>query len=494
MHNPLSRILLALLLLAYFPIAAASPWADPGDMQLRSDLQLLNDVGLINIPMTTWPLSWGDISRAVAGIVEGDDDSPQVYSALYRVKRRVGRESRINRIHGNFGLSYSHNPQLIRTFEDVPTEEGEAKLGIDWMGKRFAARLQVSAVTEEYQDESIWLDGSYLGAALGNWMVSIGAQDRWWGPGWDGSLILGTNARPVPAITLQRNNTTAPDIRWLKWLGPWQFTTFIGQMEEERHVPHARLWGARFTFKPFKSLELGLSRSAQWGGEGRPEDLSTFWNLLLGRDNGPNEGEPGGVEEPGNQLGGYDLRWSLPYNIPVAFYGQLIGEDESSGLPTAKMYLFGLENWGILMGGSYRLHLEYTDTATHRLSLKSPGWNTAYNHHIYQSGYRYYGRSMGHSMDNDGRMWSLGGLYSLSPASSWNLNLIKADLNRDGEGNNNTVSPGKALTLYQVNLSNRYQWHRHHFHWGIGWESLEEVETGQQSDDTSLYVRWEIKL
>ena len=40
----------------------ASPWAIPGDLVLRHDIQVLVDSGVINIPMTTWPLAWGDIA------------------------------------------------------------------------------------------------------------------------------------------------------------------------------------------------------------------------------------------------------------------------------------------------------------------------------------------------------------------------------------------------------------------------------------------------
>jgi hypothetical protein len=41
------------LLSLYLPFAQAFTWADPGDMELRHDLQLLNDRGLINIPPST---------------------------------------------------------------------------------------------------------------------------------------------------------------------------------------------------------------------------------------------------------------------------------------------------------------------------------------------------------------------------------------------------------------------------------------------------------
>ena len=64
---------------------------------------------------------------------------------------------------------------------------------------------------------------------LGNWSASLGKVDRWWGPGWDGSLILSTNARPIPAISLDRRIAEPFENKWLSWIGPWSFHSFIGQ-------------------------------------------------------------------------------------------------------------------------------------------------------------------------------------------------------------------------------------------------------------------------
>jgi len=40
----------------------AEPWAMPDDLLIRHDIYLLVDSGVLNIPITTWPLSWGDIA------------------------------------------------------------------------------------------------------------------------------------------------------------------------------------------------------------------------------------------------------------------------------------------------------------------------------------------------------------------------------------------------------------------------------------------------
>ena len=484
------RSLAVFLLSLYLPFAQAFTWADPGDMELRHDLQLLNDRGLINIPLTTWPLAWKDIQRVVTAIDEVEAEAADLNDVIFRVTRKMDRALQQNRLHGGVGLSGYKNRQLLRTFEDVPREEAEVKVEGEYLYDRIAARVRVTAVDSKDIDADIRWDGSYIGGALGNWMLTLGAQDRWWGPGWDGSLIMSNNPRPIPAVALTRVSTAAPETSWLRWVGPWTFTTFMGQLEEDRIVPNALMFGARFTFKPFRSLELGLSRTALWGGDGRPQDWSTFWDMLLGRDN---PGENTSLEDqPGNQLAGYDLRWNLPIKaFPSAFYTQWIGEDESDGLPSAKIHQYGIEHWGILKGKSYRVYIEYSDTAVRRDPFSnSPEYNTAYNHGLYP--YRYYDRTFGHSMDSDGESWSLGIQYAHSTTSSWHFDLIYADLNRDGTGPN-PVSP-TAQRLVQASLSNQYWWKRHELHWGIGWQSLEEIETGEKDEEPSVFLQWAYRI
>ena len=52
-----------------------------------------------------------------------------------------------------------------------------------------------------------------------------------------------------------------------------------------------------------------------------------------------------------NQLAGFDFKFKLEPTLgwPISFYGQMIGEDESGFLPSANMYLGGIEGhhgWG----------------------------------------------------------------------------------------------------------------------------------------------------
>ena len=56
---------LLIIILAVSLAAEAAPLAAPGDMRLRHDLQLLNDSGVINLPLTAWPVALGDIHGAL---------------------------------------------------------------------------------------------------------------------------------------------------------------------------------------------------------------------------------------------------------------------------------------------------------------------------------------------------------------------------------------------------------------------------------------------
>ena len=52
-----AALALAMLLLTN-GAAVAEVLAGPGDLRIRHDVDLLNDLGVINITSTAWPISW----------------------------------------------------------------------------------------------------------------------------------------------------------------------------------------------------------------------------------------------------------------------------------------------------------------------------------------------------------------------------------------------------------------------------------------------------
>jgi hypothetical protein len=318
-------------------------------------------------------------------------------------------------------------------------------------------------------------------------MLSAGYMERWWGPGWDGSLILSTSARPIPALTLERNYSDPFTWPVLKWFGPWRATVSFGALEDHREdFDQTRFFAARVTFKPWRHLEIGLSRSAQWCGEGRPCDASTFWDLLTGNDN---DQDPS--QQPGNQLAGYDVRLSSPWrSVPVALYTQMVGEDEAGFMPSRFLGLIGAEFSGSIGQGSYRIRAEYSDT-TCNFSRSEPIFNCAYESSIYTEGYRFRGRSIGHAMDSDGQMTTIAVLYVQPDGASWELRARSADLNRNAQAPepDHTTAP-LATDWESVDLYHRRELFGGNLAAGIGFERREVPSLPSADDKWRLTAEW----
>jgi len=477
------RLLTFALVCAVSASAVAEPWVSPGDPRLRHDLQQLSDAGLLTGPSLSWPIGWSQVAREL-GRLDMAALQPGQRAAAERLKARAAREMRSGDIGLTAAVSGAIDPTPLRTFESTPREEGEASIAADWLGERFAWKLSGTVVADPEDDRPVRPDGSYVAMSLGNWMLSAGYLDRWWGPGWQGSLILSNNARPVPALAIDRNESTPFDVPVLRWLGPWRFSTFMGQYESDRDYPQALLFGMRAEIRPHPTLQIAASRTAQWCGDGRPCDLDTFWDLLAGNDNDQDLSK-----QPGNQLAGFDVRWSWPGGrVPLALYAQGIGEDEADSLPSKYLGLFGAEVWGDLAGGSWRAHVEYADTACDFLSAP-PEFGCAYTNVIYTSGYRYRGRVQGHSMDADGESVGLGALFIDAGGQRWEVLARNVKLNRAGAavGHSLATSPAKVRDLSLT--------HERSYSWGnitvsLGYSDVHGAGSAAVEEGVRGFVTW----
>ncbi len=472
-------------------MATAEPLAAPGDMRLRHDLQLLNDTGVIDLPLTAWPVALGDIYRAITD-AQTAMPSMSVEAALDRVREHLSWELDTGTFAVGGRLSAAGNPRVIRTFENTPRDEGGVSASLTWLGERFTANLRATHVINPFDGDEFRPDGSYLGVALGNWMVTAGWQERWWGPGQDTSLILSTNARPAPGIAVQRNNSTPFESKWLRWIGPWTFTSFMSVLDDNRVINDAWLFGMRGSFRPVRGLEIGISRTAQWCGDGRPCDLKTFLRLLNGNDNRGANVDP--EDEPGNQLGGIDIRWKLPRQLPLALYMQWIAEDTRKTGAQLHLWLqqVGVEYWGILGKTSHRTHFEVVNSSCHlgALGEGSSVANCAYNHSIFRTGYRYNTRSLGASGDGDTLSYSIGSMLVQPAGHTWNVSLRYMELNRLG-----TPNPAHSLSptpqeLVDFQLSHERRTRFGVIHAGLGYGRLKDEVSSTSDSDVNGFLQW----
>jgi hypothetical protein len=478
----------ALLLLA--TTARPEPWLAPGDLLLRHDLELLNDSGAMRLPLTTWPLSTDDLRRGLSEI-RPDELTEAEREAWERISSELAWQSD-EEVHWEAAASLAEEPRRIRTFADTPRAEAEASAALSWAGSRLALRLEATLAANPLDDDEVRPDGTYVALTLGNWLFSAGWQDRWWGPGRDGSLILSTSARPAPGIAFQRNSSAPFESKWLSWIGPWTLSGFLTELDDERFLPDARLVGMRFAFMPIDSLEIGLSRTAQWCGEGRPCDFGAFTDLLLGRDNRGVNVDP--EDEPGNQLAGIDMRWRLPRQAPVALYMQWIGEDSRQGGPQIGSWLrqAGIEFWGGVGSWQHRTHFEISDTRCREGSL---GFDIAkpdcgYEHSIYRTGYRYRGQSIGHGADGDSLSYSFGATLVQSTGRSWEVSVRHMEINRAGAESFPHSISATPQEITDILVSHERLTGLGRWRIGLGYQRLDDDLGGASSDDVEAFVGW----
>ena len=471
--------LLVLFAAVCLPAFADAGWFESGDTTLRMDLQLLNDAGVIVVPLNQWPLPRTMVRHALELAKEHRVVNAAVAAALERVRARSAPPAAA---HGSPAVAVrAGRAGLWRDFDTVGREDGELEGSFDFGGDRFAFGLAATAVTNPRDGNEVRFDGSHATVQLGNWLVSANTLDRWWGPAHEGSLILSNNARPMPTFMVERAEARPFKSRWLSWLGPYRFSFGISQMENHRLDIDSPLYMAwRVEVMPWDRIELGFSRTAQFCGRQLLCNLNVFGNLIAGNDN---VGIDATAEnEPGNQMAGFDMRWNSPIgHLPYAIYAQYIGEDESSYLPAKFLNQLGVEVWKPWADGSIlQVHAEYASTTCSANSHRGPYYNCAYNQGRFDvEGYRYHGRVIGFTTDRDTESWALGAKYVRENGSLWTLTGRFAELNHDDIGDVNNTVASVPTTYFSIEAGWKGVLHGQHLALDFGVQSLQPYDAGR---------------
>ena len=230
--------------------------------------------------------------------------------------------------------------------------------------------------------------------------AEFGRDSMWWGQGYSGTLILTNNAAPLDMLKF--SNPTPALLPWyFSYLGPFKYSVFCALLEDDRDFPRTRFAGTRVDFKPIPDLEIGLSHTFMFGGEGGPSSGGALEFLKLA-----------GLTEfsTGNQhhMVALDFRYRMPFLWNTEFYGEWGGND--AGLkPNIREFL--VQDIGYLLGiyipkvtpdGCTDLRIEYTDN----VNEGGPGskingmW---YTHGVYTTGVTYDGLILGDHIGPDAR-------------------------------------------------------------------------------------------
>jgi hypothetical protein len=450
------------------------------DAATRHDIELLVDEAGLDLITTQWPLPSAAVAHAL------DKLPAELTPALEMAREQVRRALRAQ-APGRVAMMARGHSEALAGFGDQATP-GSA---LEVRSGTFESPDVVAQVGGRLEDrgdtgdgERLRFDESVLAAEVFGLQLQAWSHRSWWGPGWQNSLILGSNAPAFNAIGVQRRWASTSGSPWLAWLGPWNGELFVAKTEDDMD---SWLFGQRITLRPFPQLEIGLTRTAQWGGKGRPQSLESFMRMFAAVGSNPATRQQQ-ASDPGNTMAGFDLRARCPEGLRCAVYGQFIGEDEAGFMPSKYLGLFGVEYWPA--DGQQRVFAEYIDSRCGAPPLGTPARGCAYRNWAYPQGYASDGRWMGANVGPDSRLLTLGWMDAARDSA------VRLHLGRIGSGvgafSPTTDDPSTSGRLLGLSARQGFTWGRSQLSGQLDWMRV-FAPNGPHSD-LRVSLQWEIPL
>ncbi len=428
-----------LIFCAFFTSSAAlaAPWAEVGDKQLREDVELLVDAGIVPGPVLSWPLPWGQIAEPVLAASQAGDISPFLQAAARRVVARMNQRRHTGlQPDVEVKLQATNGEALVKDFSSSARSKADASVRFE---NSFDNTTLVYGIgyqnNQTYQGtkfgSKVVFDNLYITQKVGNWLLYAGTVEQWWGPSGEQSLMMSNSARPYPKVGFKRIETTPSESKWLSWIGPWRVETNIGVQTGPRNdFQNPILFAQRVEVAPFKHFQMGLTRVNQLCGKTRPCGASTFFKALVPVSGNVNTGDV--ATDFVNSVGSMDFRYARPVgNVVMSGYVQLFAEDsvfESISKMGGVTVTGHAPRFGV-----WRVGFEALDTYALRVfdtvDKGRQAGSTYLNFVTYIDGYSYRGKPIGASVDGDSRLYSLFG--SLTTEKNWRYSgaLRYADIN-----------------------------------------------------------------
>ncbi|RZM81466.1 hypothetical protein C3B51_08440 [Pseudoalteromonas rubra] len=322
--------------------AFASPWIEAEQSNLKHSIDLLVSAGVIQRPVNQYPLMWNGLVDDLAN-TDPSALPDDVQFALLHVNHALEQAKR-DRLSG-VKAHYSDEQTMPAGFgQQTRSRSGISSFG-QLTGSNVSARVQVNYADDPQDGKHVNHHGSHLAVLLGDWAFSAERLDYWWGPGNENALMLSNNAAPMKALRISRANTNYSGPSFLSFIGPWQITAIAAKQRPLLDVDNEKdFWGFRVSASPIAGLELAYATTA-----------SDFVYQVDAQDE----------TQAQQRLSSIDVKYaSRIASVPVAFYGELSGENDQGALPAHRNFTLGTEAfWGTV---EYRIksYLEYSDTET----------------------------------------------------------------------------------------------------------------------------------
>jgi hypothetical protein len=177
--------------------------------------------------------------------------------------------------------------------------------------------------------------GAETVASLGNWALSFGQEEMWWGPGHFSTIAQSNNADPIPGFRLQNiHPKLLPG--FLRYLGQFRVQIFFGRLDAGRVasspsptgmpiVSFARPFidGQILSFRTLPNFEWGLTHAIMFGGHG---NSNYGWSGFLGRATGIATGNA--ADGNTHSQAGVYLKFRFPRLRDSQLWVETIGSDD----------------------------------------------------------------------------------------------------------------------------------------------------------------------
>jgi hypothetical protein len=184
----------------------------------------------------------------------------------------------------------------------------------------------------------------YVGMQLGPENITFGKQSLWWGPGEDSAFAFSNNAAP---IWMFRFDQTKPLVLPgpLRYLGKIHTQFVFGELSGHSWPAHPYVNAQKITLDLTDDFELGFTRSAFFGGAGRPLTIHSFLASMFSLTSpgvGTTSAPAPVAQDPGDRHSGFDFLWRLPgLRRYVTLYSDSYADDDPNPLDAPRRSAWG---------------------------------------------------------------------------------------------------------------------------------------------------------
>ncbi len=237
-----------------------------------------------------------------------------------------------------------------------------------------------------------------------NMELSAGRASMWWGPGFNGALLLTDNAYPLDVV--RWNNVYPFRLPFiLKNIGRFNAQFMASRLEEGRAVPNAWLSGWRLDYTPCDFLKFGFSHMMMFGGKGvKRLGFSNFWSatsLVFSAAGGGTETE-NHIISGDVQLFIRRIDRFLPIATGAKLYTEWGAEDESGNKPINLASIIGAYFTDVFTIPGFDGKIEFAKL--------DDIW---YEHFKYSSGYTRKGSAIGHHIGGDSEEVAISAIFNM---------------------------------------------------------------------------------